>query len=233
MWTNRNCFFISKIDIWPLIKFHILSISLLRREFNIKKWMVSLCATMLYHTLIIIKMASLKISHPNHHSERLSSHDSGALCGWVSLDGSPKRYSCLLIRPAHVSECFRVRHSGDRAPTSRLRVVEEHPIRRPKDEIIWKISVESIVAEKESSYSARFYWILNGKPAEDKGKAFYRKQKHSGTRNEETLKMNNEKKKTTSCFQAERKAKVDGDNCFAAIITAMTNKKRWKEDRSH
>lgn len=61
MWTNRNCFFISKIDIWPLIKFHILSISLLRREFNIKKWMVSLCATMLYHTLIIIKMASLKI----------------------------------------------------------------------------------------------------------------------------------------------------------------------------
>lgn len=172
-------------------------------------------------------------NNPNHHPERLSSHDSGALCGSVSLDGSPKRYSCLLIRPAHVSECFRVRHSGDRAPTSRLRVVEEHPIRRPKDEIIWKISVESIAAEKESSYSARFYWILNGKSAEDKGKAFYRKQKHSGTRNEETVKMNNEKKKTTSCFQAERKAKVDGDNCFAAIITAMTNKKRWKEDRSH
>ena len=46
--------------------------------------------------------------------------------------------------------------------------------------------------------------------------------------------MNNEKKNQSHffflLFKAERKAKVDRDNCFAAIITAMTNKKLWKED---
>lgn len=61
------------------------------------------------------------------------------------------------------------------------------------------------------------------------------KQKAQRDTKEETVKMNNEKKNQSyfsflSSSKAERKAKVDRDNCFAAIITAMTNKKLWKED---